>query len=104
MCLWGGGSAWVGHVYGCCVCTHGGCCATQSMGGVVVTTSSSIYKLVVCGGTRKMEPVDVKCMQKRCQTRFNHAMAPDDDVRSYSFQLAATRIETVLCDCTKLSY
>ena len=43
-------------------------------GGVVVTTSSSIYKLVVCGGTRKMEPVDVKCMQKRCQTRFNHAI------------------------------
>ena len=50
-----------------------------------------------------MEPVDLKCMQKRCQTTFNHAMAPDDDVCSYSFQLA-TRIETVLCDCAKLSY
>ena len=32
-CLWGGWSAWVGHVYGPCACTHGGCCATQSMGG-----------------------------------------------------------------------
>ena len=46
----------------------------------------------------------MKCMQKSCQTRFNHATALDDDVRSYSIQLAATRIETVLCDCTKLSY
>ena len=55
-CLWRDGSAWVGHVYGRRACTHGGCCATQSMGGwVVVTTSSSSYKLVVCvcGGTRK---------------------------------------------------
>ena len=51
-----------------------------------------------------MEPVDVKCMQKKCQTTFNHAMALDDDVCSYSFQLAATRIETVLCDYAKLNY
>jgi len=32
-CLWRDGSAWVGHVYGRRACTHGGCCATQSMGG-----------------------------------------------------------------------
>ena len=43
-------------------------------GWVVVTTSSSSYKLVVCvWGHQEMEPVDVKCMQKKFQTRFNHA-------------------------------
>ena len=51
-----------------------------------------------------MEPVHVQCMQKNSQTSQNHAIARHDTVCSYFFQLAATAIKTVFCDCAKQSY
>ena len=73
------------------------------VGAILVTHSN--YKLVVRGehqenGARRREIRAKKVPNKV----HNHAMAPDDDVCSYSLQLAATRIETVLCDCAKLTY
>ena len=72
---------------------------------MVATTSSSSYKLVVCVEAPGNGACRRKMHAKKLPNKVhNHATALDDDVRSYSIQLAATRIETVLCDCTKLSY
>ena len=74
-------------------------------GWVVVTTSSRSYNLAVRGKHRENGACRREMHAKKVPNKVhNHAMALDDDVRSYSIQLAAIRIETVLCDCTKLSY
>ena len=68
---------WMGHVYGPCACTHGGCCATQSVGGVVPTSSSS-HNLAVRGEHQENGACTCAMHAKRSQTRFTimqwHAM------------------------------
>ena len=70
---------------------------------MVVTTGSISYKLAVCvqqeNGACRHEMHAKKVPNKV----HNHAMAPDDDSCSYSFQLAAIRIEAVVCQCAKLT-
>ena len=69
---------------------------------VVVTTNSSAssYNLAVRGEHQENRACRREMHAKKLPNKVhNHAMALGDTVCSYSFQLEATRIEAILCDC-----
>ena len=69
------------------------------------SSDSSSHNLAVRGEHQENGACTRAMHAKRLPNKVhNHAMARDDNVCSYFFQVAATAIKTVFCDCAKQSY